>query len=285
MLRIITGDENDPSNREIRVRHFRQPARGFPARHRIAQRPGRSRQMSLRTEGAPYPRAVIGIIASTAPPNVSLLVRRRREGKVCAGRAGNFAAGGQLRSAAEQRSARNLRSPTRAPNCRRRNARVEPEPGSSPASGYRRRSPARSARRTTSAPTRAMPAPSRSVVAARWLELAGVSYAGRSAPSTDIPQPNAPAKPSTAAPVTSKAAPPAAVAPLPLAAADTSLTEEPSGSVQMLLIAILGALALAGLLASAIFRFGGRTADQPSRRRGGRVQLGFGQDRSSIATG
>ena len=58
--------------------------------------------------------------------------------------------------------------------------------------------------------------------------------------------------------MTSRAAPPAAVAALPLAAANTSSTENPSGSVQMLLIAILGALALAGLLASAIFRFGGR---------------------------
>ncbi|MDB5575751.1 MAG: hypothetical protein JWR80_927, partial [Bradyrhizobium sp.] len=45
---------------------------------------------------------------------------------------------------------------------------------------------------------------------------------------------------------------------LPLAAADASSTEKPTGSVQMLLIAILGALALAGLLASAIFRLSGR---------------------------
>ncbi|HYI27174.1 MAG TPA: hypothetical protein VD863_04915 [Bradyrhizobium sp.] len=94
-----------------------------------------------------------------------------------------------------------------------------------------------------------------SVVGARWVELAEAGSAAGSAASADNAAAGAPAKPQ-AAPVPSKAAPPAAAA-LPLTAADASSTEKPAGSVQMLLIAILGALALAGLLVSAIFRFGG----------------------------
>ena len=54
--------------------------------------------------------------------------------------------------------------------------------------------------------------------------------------------------------VASELAPP--TAPFRLAAADAS-SVKPSGSVQQLLIAIVGALALAGLLASAIFRLSG----------------------------
>ena len=93
-----------------------------------------------------------------------------------------------------------------------------------------------------------------SVVASRWPELAGISTPASPGPSTDNSAPTL----SEAAPTPSEAAPPAAVAALPLAAADASSTEKPAGSVQMLLIAILGALALAGLLASAIFRLSGR---------------------------
>ena len=100
-------------------------------------------------------------------------------------------------------------------------------------------------------------APQRSVIASRWPELAGVSTPASPEPSTDSSAANAP-EPSAAELITPRAAPPAAVAPLPRAAANISLTEDPPGSVQMLLIAILGALALAGLLASVIFRFGGR---------------------------
>jgi len=107
-----------------------------------------------------------------------------------------------------------------------------------------------------------------SVVASRWPELAGISTPASPGPSTDNSAPansraaptlsEAAPTPSEAAPTPSEAAPPAAVAALPLAAADASSTEKPAGSVQMLLIAILGALALAGLLASAIFRLSGR---------------------------
>jgi hypothetical protein len=97
-----------------------------------------------------------------------------------------------------------------------------------------------------------------SVVASRWPELASV-VSTPAGPEKSIGNSGArPPANSTARPPDSGLAPPAAMAGLPLAAADASSAEKPAGSVQMLLIAILGALALAGLLASAIFRFGGR---------------------------
>ncbi len=55
--------------------------------------------------------------------------------------------------------------------------------------------------------------------------------------------------------------PPATAAPVPLAAADASMAKQ-SGSATMLLAVMIGALSIAGLAASAIFRFGGK------RRRG-----------------
>lgn len=106
-----------------------------------------------------------------------------------------------------------------------------------------------------------------SVVATRWPELADLSTPAIPGPSTDSSATSAPAN-STAAPTLYNAEPPAAVAALPLVAANTSSTENPSDQVQRLLIAILGALALAGLLASVIFRFGRRrrTAIRIERR-------------------
>ncbi|WP_376717285.1 hypothetical protein [Bradyrhizobium sp. 62B] len=66
----------------------------------------------------------------------------------------------------------------------------------------------------------------------------------------------------------SKAKPSKSPAPLPPAATD-STTDKPSGSVQMLLLVIGGALALAGILASLIYRFaGGRVRVQSADRRG-----------------
>jgi hypothetical protein len=55
--------------------------------------------------------------------------------------------------------------------------------------------------------------------------------------------------------------PQASAAPVPLAAADASMAKQ-SGSAMMLLTVMVGALSIAGLAASAIFRFGGK------RRRG-----------------
>jgi len=85
-----------------------------------------------------------------------------------------------------------------------------------------------------------------SVVASRWFEPASMAS---SAPPQATAE-NSPNKPQVA----SELAPP--TAPFRLAAADAS-SVKPSGSVQQLLIAIVGALALAGLLASAIFRLSG----------------------------
>ncbi|MCK1360622.1 hypothetical protein [Bradyrhizobium sp. 199] len=79
------------------------------------------------------------------------------------------------------------------------------------------------------------------------------------------PQPQ-PAPVAAAAPPSAKPAkPPAPIAP---AAADGS-ADKPTGSLQMLLLVIGGALALAGILASLIYRFaGGRVRVQSADRRG-----------------
>lgn len=96
----------------------------------------------------------------------------------------------------------------------------------------------------------------RSIVASRWPELADAGSSAGPAPGNSFvgKQPS------------SVAAPPAPAA-VPLVAADASSSAKPSGSVQMLLAAIAGALALAGLLAGAIFRFAGA-------RRSGRREPG-----------
>jgi hypothetical protein len=97
----------------------------------------------------------------------------------------------------------------------------------------------------------------RSVVASRWPEPSGVSSSASPEPTTD----NSDATEQS----NSEAAPSPAVAAVTLAAADLS-SEKPSGSIQMLLIVIIGALSFAGLIGSVIFRFG-------SMRRAGRRQI------------
>jgi hypothetical protein len=91
-------------------------------------------------------------------------------------------------------------------------------------------------------------------VATSWPDPAATSPAPQPAPTAVTVSAPAPAKP---------AKPAAAMA---LAAADSS-ADKPTGSLQMLLLAIGGALALAGILASLIYRFAGargriRTADR-----------------------
>jgi hypothetical protein len=93
-----------------------------------------------------------------------------------------------------------------------------------------------------------------SVVASRWPEQSGVS-------SSASPEPTG--NSAATEPSNSEAAPSAAVAAVTLAAADLS-SEKPSGSIRMLLIVVIGALSFAGLIGSAIFRFGSRR--QASRR-------------------
>jgi hypothetical protein len=99
--------------------------------------------------------------------------------------------------------------------------------------------------------------PQQPAVATRWPD---------STAATAAPAPQPAAAPATAAAEPSPQ-PAASPAPVALAAADAP-AEKPTGSVQMLLLVIGGALALAGLLASVIFRFaGGRGRAQTADRR------------------
>jgi hypothetical protein len=98
-----------------------------------------------------------------------------------------------------------------------------------------------------------------SVIASRWPEQSGVSSSASPGPTTG----------DSGEPVQSNsdAAPSSAVAEVTLAAADASSeSEKQPGSIQMLLIIIAGALTFAGLIGSAIFRFG-------SMRQAGRRQV------------
>jgi hypothetical protein len=87
----------------------------------------------------------------------------------------------------------------------------------------------------------------RSVVASRWPEPAGVSSSASPAPTTDNSDANLQAN--------SAATPPPVVAAVPLAAANSS-SESQANSIQMLLIVMAGALALAGIMGATVFRFG-----------------------------
>ncbi|WP_426413832.1 hypothetical protein [Bradyrhizobium ganzhouense] len=93
-------------------------------------------------------------------------------------------------------------------------------------------------------------------VATRWPDAA---------PASPAPQPSAAAPAAASAQPSAK--PAASPAPVTLAAADAP-ADKPTGSVQMLLVVIGGALALAGVLASVIYRFaGGRARAQTADRR------------------
>ncbi|MBW8856197.1 MAG: hypothetical protein JF604_18150, partial [Bradyrhizobium sp.] len=94
-------------------------------------------------------------------------------------------------------------------------------------------------------------------VAGRWPDASTASAASTEQPS---PAPVAAAAQPTAKPAKSPA-------PMALAAAD-STTDKQTGSLQMLLLVIGGALALAGILASVIYRFaGGRIRVQAGDQR------------------
>ena len=87
----------------------------------------------------------------------------------------------------------------------------------------------------------------RSAVASRWPEQSGTS--------SSTVSPSTAANSGVAAPPDPDATLPTAPAAVALAAADSSPEKQP-GSIQTLLLVILGALALAGLIGSAVFRFG-----------------------------
>jgi hypothetical protein len=108
----------------------------------------------------------------------------------------------------------------------------------------------------------------RSIVASRWLDASSVSSSAGTAPMTG----NAGA----AQPSNSAAEQPTAMAAVPLAAADAlpEETEKSSGLVRTVLLAIIGALSLAGLTGGAIFGFSGG-AWRSGRR-------GIGDDRRAI---
>ena len=108
-----------------------------------------------------------------------------------------------------------------------------------------------------------------SLIASRWPESSGVSPSASpaSAPATD--QSAATVQPDAVE------APAPAIAPVTLAAADSSAARQ-TGSIQTLLIVIIGALSLAGLMGSAIFRFGSM------RWTGGRDVSGDRRDRRAI---
>jgi hypothetical protein len=110
-----------------------------------------------------------------------------------------------------------------------------------------------------------------SVIASRWPESSGVSPSASAAPAP------APATYQSAATVQpdAAAAPAPAIAPVTLAAADSS-TAKQTGSIHTLLIVIIGALSLAGLIGSAIFRF------SSMRWPGGRDVSGDRRDRRAI---
>ena len=102
-----------------------------------------------------------------------------------------------------------------------------------------------------------------SVIASRWPEQSGVN-------ASTGPEPTAGNSDATEQ-SNSEAVPSPAVAEVTLAAADASSEKKP-GSIQMLLIIIAGALTFAGLIGSAIFRFGrmrqaGRRQIRSDRRR------------------
>jgi hypothetical protein len=87
----------------------------------------------------------------------------------------------------------------------------------------------------------------RSVFASRWPETSGVNAPADPEPAADDSD--------VAAQADATEAPAATLASVTLTSADASSQSEP-GSIQMLLVVIFGALALAGLIGSAIFRFG-----------------------------
>jgi hypothetical protein len=103
------------------------------------------------------------------------------------------------------------------------------------------------------------PDPQASVVASRWPDLPAASPA--------ISPPPGEAQLAATQPSNAAAAPSAAVAAAPVTAAD-SPRQTQSGSLPMLLAVITGALALAGIIASVVFKFGGiRRFLQPSVRK------------------
>jgi len=90
--------------------------------------------------------------------------------------------------------------------------------------------------------------PQRSIVASRWPESSGMEASAGSGPAVGDSLADGPPN--------SGATPLPALAAVSLATADSS-PEKPSDSIQMLLLVVIGALSLAGLMGSAVYRLGG----------------------------
>jgi hypothetical protein len=123
--------------------------------------------------------------------------------------------------------------------------------------------------RTNPSDTNTQSSPQSSVIASRWPDSSGISPSASPAPAPTTYQSAAADQPDAAE------APAPAIAPVTLAAADSSAARQ-TGSIQHLLIVIIGALSLAGLMGSAIFRFG------RMRRTGRRNVSGDRRDRRAI---
>ncbi len=163
----------------------------------------------------------------------------------------------------------------RAPNCRCRRHASSPRRPWVRCRAWQRRRSMRQARSMPRARQRRIRPPQTSVIASRWPDPSSTGSSADPGPATDDSDADAQASLATAPPAVAPAAP---------AAADVSAARQPV-SMQTLLLVVIGALALAGLIGSAIFRLASRrwTSRRPVRGDSTR-DLGFSRHRSSIAT-
>jgi hypothetical protein len=95
--------------------------------------------------------------------------------------------------------------------------------------------------------------PPASLIASRWPDPSTVNASAGPGPEADHSDTNASVNVAAASPALATASPAAAT--VPLAAADSSPVKQPV-PMKTLLLVVIGALALAGLIGSAVFRFG-----------------------------
>ncbi len=204
------------------------------------------------------------VLPHRARHQAPLLVHRRREGKGRARSAGKFLSFGRSRFAAEKCSRQAAPSRTRAPNCPRRRR------GPSRQSASRRQrtaaAPANAAGTDTSQRASVSDTPITRIIG-DCVALAG-TIGRQPVGKSGTGRPAATYQSASRCPTGCGAS--AARPPLPRSRwpRRTSSAARQTGSIQILLIAIIGALALAGLIGSAIFRFGSMRADRQARRRG-----------------
>jgi hypothetical protein len=106
--------------------------------------------------------------------------------------------------------------------------------------------------------------PQTSLIASRWPDPSDANASAGPAPATDASDANAQVYMAAASPAVATASP--VVNTAPPAAADSSSVKQPV-PMKTLLLVVIGALALAGLIGSVVFRFGSR---RRNKRRGSR---------------